>query len=101
MAQNEVNGDRNHGLAAYLQTLPERNMEPLWLKMNAMVPPKPNPKAVPYIWKYSESLPLLTKAAEIVPAEEAERRVLMLVNPTLGQLPHPYQIILYQYGNSD
>ncbi|XXH01802.1 hypothetical protein Hte_008163 [Hypoxylon texense] len=49
-----------------------------------MVPPKPNPKAVPYIWKCVESLPLLMKAAEIVPAEEAERRVLMLVNPSKG-----------------
>ncbi|KAI2470735.1 gentisate 1,2-dioxygenase [Annulohypoxylon bovei var. microspora] len=86
MAQSHVNGSKKDDLAAYIQTLPERNMEPLWLKMNAMVPPKPNPKAVPYIWKYSESLPLLTKAAEIVPAEETERRVLMLVNPTLGGL---------------
>ncbi|KAI0886962.1 gentisate 1,2-dioxygenase [Annulohypoxylon maeteangense] len=83
MAQNQVNGNKSNGLTSYLQALPQRNMEPLWLKMNAMVPPKPNPRAVPYIWRYSESLPLLTKAAEIVPAEEAERRVLMLVNPTL------------------
>ncbi|KAI1385474.1 gentisate 1,2-dioxygenase [Hypoxylon trugodes] len=83
MAQSKTNGNGITKLETYLQTLPERNMEPLWTKMNAMVPPRPNPKAVPYIWKYSESLPLLSQAAEIVPAEEAERRVLMLVNPTL------------------
>lgn len=85
MAQSTKNGNDAAEMATYLQSLPGHHLEPLWSKMNAMVPPKPNPKAVPYIWRYTDSLPLLMKAAEIVPAEEAERRVLMLVNPSMGQ----------------
>ncbi|HKU69669.1 MAG TPA: cupin domain-containing protein [Burkholderiales bacterium] len=36
---------------------------------------------VPYLWKYRDFRPLLFKAAEIVPIELAERRVLVMANP--------------------
>jgi gentisate 1,2-dioxygenase len=36
---------------------------------------------LPYIWKYSDFRPLLFKAAEMVPIELAERRVLVMANP--------------------
>jgi gentisate 1,2-dioxygenase len=36
---------------------------------------------VPYLWKYRDFRPLLFKAAEIVPIELAERRVLIMANP--------------------
>ncbi|MBI4206658.1 MAG: cupin domain-containing protein, partial [Betaproteobacteria bacterium] len=36
---------------------------------------------VPYLWKYQDFRPLLFKAAEIVPIELAERRVLVMANP--------------------
>lgn len=67
----------------YLAGLPSKNFEPLWSRMNAMVPPTPNPVARPHLWKYSSSLPDLETAARLVPEEQAERRVLMLVNPSL------------------
>lgn len=35
----------------------------------------------PYLWKYRDFRPLLFKAAEIVPIELAERRVLVMANP--------------------
>ena len=37
--------------------------------------------ALPYLWKYRDFRPLLFKAAEIVPIELAERRVLIMANP--------------------
>ena len=61
-----------------------QHLEPLWLKMDAMVPPTPNPVARPHMWRYNDALPHLLRAGETVPAEEAERRVLMLVNPAMG-----------------
>jgi gentisate 1,2-dioxygenase len=67
----------------YLAGLPAKNLEPLWNRMNAMVPPNPNPTARPYMWKYSTALPDLEEAAKLVPEEQAERRVLMLVNPSM------------------
>jgi gentisate 1,2-dioxygenase len=39
------------------------------------------PPTVPYLWKYADFRPLLFRAAEIVPIELAERRVLVMANP--------------------
>ena len=36
---------------------------------------------LPYLWKYRDFRPLLFKAADIVPIELAERRVLVMANP--------------------
>jgi gentisate 1,2-dioxygenase len=36
---------------------------------------------LPYLWKYQDFRPLLFKAAEMVPIELAERRVLVMANP--------------------
>jgi gentisate 1,2-dioxygenase len=53
--------------------------------MSKMVPPHPNPAAVPASWKYADVRPSLMEAGDIIDAEEAERRVLMLVNPAMGR----------------
>ncbi|PYH76967.1 RmlC-like cupin [Aspergillus uvarum CBS 121591] len=63
------------------------NYQPLWTVFGQMVPPKPNPRAVPAIWRYDQMRPDLMKAGAIITAEEAERRVLMLVNPNMDA-PH-------------
>ncbi|KAK7919936.1 hypothetical protein PG985_007958 [Apiospora marii] len=76
-------GSREEVKAAYLQTLPSKNLAPLWTVMGAMVPPRPAPKAAVTAWKYDEARPLLLQAGDVVDAHEAERRVLMLVNPAL------------------
>ncbi|KAJ9149936.1 C6 transcription factor [Pleurostoma richardsiae] len=52
-----------------------------------MVPPRPNPRAVATLWKYDEMRPCLMEAGRIIGAEEAERRVLMLVNSAM-EAPH-------------
>lgn len=67
----------------YLSELPSKNLEPLWSQMSMMVPPSPNPTAKPHMWTYKEALPHLETAAKLVPEEKAERRVLMLVNPSM------------------
>lgn len=36
---------------------------------------------VPYLWKYRDFRPLLLRAADVVPIELAERRVLVMANP--------------------
>ncbi len=56
---------------------------PLWTAMRAMVPPRPTPKAVPHVWRYAQLQELLGRAGHLISADEAERRVLMLVNPAL------------------
>ncbi|KAK7222406.1 hypothetical protein V2G26_010409 [Clonostachys chloroleuca] len=80
-------GKAPKAMDTFLQALLAKNLEPLWSKMNAMVPPTPNPTAEPALWKYEEMLPHLHLAAKLVPEEDAERRVLMLVNPKMKS-PH-------------
>ncbi|XWW94037.1 hypothetical protein V2A60_001979 [Cordyceps javanica] len=71
----------------YLQSLPRMNMEPLWTRMSAMVPPSPNPACQPHLWSYSDCHPFLSQAGNLVTEQMAERRVLMLVNPSM-KAPH-------------
>lgn len=75
--------DETEEMKSYLSALPAQNLDPLWSQMNMMVPPTPNPTAKPHMWKYQEALPHLETAARLVPEEKAERRVLMLVNPSM------------------
>lgn len=61
--------------------------QPLWTVMEAMVPPHPEPKAVPHVWRYAQLRPLLERSGRLVGTNDAERRVFMLVNPKLAA-PH-------------
>ncbi len=70
--------------AEYLAILASQNVSPLWTVLNKMVPPSPNPRAVVTTWPYSTLRPSLLQSGTLITAEEAERRVLMLVNPPLG-----------------
>ena len=63
---------------------------PLWKQMARLNPPAPNPTTVPNVWKYSAIRPNLERAGKLVPADQAERRVLMLTNPARGM----YKVIL-------
>jgi gentisate 1,2-dioxygenase len=55
----------------------------LWESLAHLVTPEPVITAIPHIWDYSEIREDLLHSAEVISAEEAERRVLMLENPTL------------------
>jgi gentisate 1,2-dioxygenase len=57
---------------------------PLWKQMARLNPPAPNPTTVPHLWKYKSIRPNLERAGKLVPESQAERRVLMLVNPARG-----------------
>lgn len=67
-----------------LERAEQAHTKPLWLQMARLNPPLPNPKCTPYLWKYSDIRPSLLEAGELVPEHQAERRVLMLVNPSRG-----------------
>jgi len=59
------------------------NLTPLWEVLHALVPPQPASPCVPAFWKYDEIRPYLKRAGELITAEEAVRRVLILENPAL------------------
>ena len=59
------------------------NLTPLWEVLHALVPPRPDTPCAPALWKYEEVRPYLMRAGEVITAEEAVRRVLILENPKL------------------
>ena len=67
----------------FYEQLPEAHAAPLWKALGSLLPSQPTGAAAPVVWRYEELRPLLLEAGEIVSAEEASRRVLMLVNPSL------------------
>lgn len=70
--------------AELLSQLQFTNTLPLWAQMARLNPPAPNPTCIPHIWKYDEIKPYLLRAGELITEKQAERRVLMLVNPARG-----------------
>ncbi|HVE54230.1 MAG TPA: gentisate 1,2-dioxygenase [Ramlibacter sp.] len=59
------------------------HLTPLWEVLHALVPPQPNTPCAPAFWKYADVRPCLMRAGELITAEEAVRRVLILENPQL------------------
>lgn len=74
------NGDGD-SLEKLIADIRKHSAEPLWTQMKKLNPPLPNPEAVPFVWTYKEIRPNLLRAGVMVTEKQAERRVLMLVNP--------------------
>lgn len=68
-----------------LADLEESKTLPLWKQMAQLNPPEPNPTTVPFVWNYKSIRPNLLRAGQLVTEKQAERRVLMLVNPARGK----------------
>lgn len=69
--------------AAFYRELGQLHMSPLWESLSVLVPHAPNGACVPALWKWDEVLPFIRRAGELITAEEAVRRVLILENPAL------------------
>lgn len=65
----------------YYATIDKDNLTPLWEVLHALVPPNPRPNIVPAMWDYSELRSTLLQSGDLISAEEAERRVLIMENP--------------------
>ena len=60
------------------------NLAPLWEQLHSLVTPEPVSKVQPAIWRYRDVRPHLMRSGSLITAQEATRRVLMLMNPGLG-----------------
>jgi len=72
---------------AFYDRIAPANLAPLWENLHRMVTPEPRPSAVPTIWRYREVRPHLMASGGLITAQEATRRVLMLMNPGLAARP--------------
>jgi gentisate 1,2-dioxygenase len=77
-AFNSARGD-------YYGRLASKHITPLWTVTAQTVPPEPKPACEPVHWDYRNDIrPLINEAANLISAKEAQRRVLVLNNPSLG-----------------
>lgn len=70
-------------MSPFAAELAPLHLAPLWERLSALVTPEPHPGAAPATWHYADMRAALMRAGELVTAEEAERRVLILENPAL------------------
>jgi gentisate 1,2-dioxygenase len=63
--------------------LDQKNTAPLWEALARLVTPEPVTPTQPALWRYKEIRELLMEAGDLISAEKAERRVLVLENPGL------------------
>ena len=70
-------------LSAYYEDLQAYSVAPLWTVYEDALVSEPQSKAVPYLWSWKELRPQALRAAQLIGTDEAERRVLMLLNPGL------------------
>ncbi|HQS32735.1 MAG: gentisate 1,2-dioxygenase [Polaromonas sp. 39-63-203] len=68
---------------AFYQAIAAHSMTPLWEVLHALVPPSPATPCLPALWKYADVHPYLMQSGQLITAEEAVRRVLILENPGL------------------
>lgn len=61
----------------------QAHLAPLWQVLAGLVTATPTPKSVPHLWRYNDARAFLMEACDLITAEEAERRVLVLENPAL------------------
>ncbi|MDH6120398.1 gentisate 1,2-dioxygenase [Kitasatospora sp. GAS204A] len=73
-------------LKSYYQELGAHEAGALWTVANEIEPWYPQPRSVPVLWRYQELRPLVHKALPLVQADDAGRRVVMLVNPQRREL---------------
>ncbi|MES2942655.1 MAG: gentisate 1,2-dioxygenase [Pseudomonadota bacterium] len=68
---------------AFYSAIAGQSMTPLWEVLHALVPQSPSTPCVPAFWKYADVHPFLMQSGQLITAEEAVRRVLILENPAL------------------
>ena len=67
----------------YYQRLQQKHAAPLWEVLGDLIPSQPRPPASPALWRFQEMRALLLEAGRQITAKEAERRVLILENPSM------------------
>jgi len=67
----------------FYDRLEPQALAPLWEVLKGLVPTEPKSKFAPHVWQFAKAKPLLMEAGDLLTAEEAERRVLVLENPAM------------------
>ncbi|HBN8234910.1 gentisate 1,2-dioxygenase [Pseudomonas paraeruginosa] len=69
--------------ADFYRRIRQQHLTPLWEALHSLVPAQPAGGCRAALWRYRELRPFLLEAGDLISAEEAIRRVLVLENPDL------------------
>lgn len=83
VAENRGANDQRAQLESLYAAMAPSGLLPLWESLHALVLPEPASPARPWRWDYGEARDFLIRAGDIISAEQAERRVLIMENPGL------------------
>lgn len=76
------------GYDEFCGALAARDLRSLWPIARQLMPSVPLPTTRPWLWRWTQVLPLAKRAGEIITIERGgDRRVLAFANPGLGGLP--------------
>ena len=75
--------DQRQQLQALYAEMQPHSLYPLWEVLAALVTPAPRSQATAHRWQYGPARDYLLRAGDLISAEQAERRVLILENPGL------------------
>lgn len=75
--------DQRAQLEALYAEMQPLSLYPLWEVLAALVTPTPRSPAAAHRWEYAPARDYLLRAGDLISAEQAERRVLILENPGL------------------
>jgi gentisate 1,2-dioxygenase len=68
----------------FLAAMEQAAIQPLWDRYHKVLRPAPTAPDRPWLWRWSELQGFIERAGKEVSMKEAERRVLMLINPDFG-----------------
>jgi gentisate 1,2-dioxygenase len=68
---------------AFYERIAKKDMAPLWKVMKSVVTNEPVTRSTPHVWHFDDIKKLVMESGGLITAEEAERRVLILENPSL------------------
>ena len=71
-------------LASFYQDLESYSTAALWTVQEQALVSEPRSKALPHVWRWQELRPQAMRAAQLIGTQDAERRVIMLLNPGLA-----------------
>jgi gentisate 1,2-dioxygenase len=77
--------DQQSQLQALYDEMEPAGLTPLWEVLHSLVQPEPVSPAKVHRWSYGEARDYLMRAGDLISAEQAERRVLILENPGMAE----------------
>jgi gentisate 1,2-dioxygenase len=78
-----LSNDQRSQLESLYDEIAPNNLTPLWEILSSLVLSEPRSPAQIHLWSYDVARGYLLRAGDLISAEEAERRVLILENPGL------------------